>query len=300
MEVSHNIKDIRLNFLVKSKFNCRNHTDQETIENLIISLKKGDILPPILCRSPPSSPGCFEIIQGQHRVEAYRACKHKFVPAYIKEMTDAEALEASVRENTGRCNLKILEICNLCLNFFQQGKDKKSIAEIMNIKPNECTRYIKYAYFLSDDIKPLIETSKQTLIDQIFQIKKEYQLLVFKKFESYKTASLGEIFRKYKMKNPHMFQRTNITKIPKTSQMLEQICKNDFKNVAKTQQFDELNMIEKSKNVTVNTSKKSEIVKLSIDDNYVYIDKKGISVLLNVIPDSYEFASVRELFTKYI
>ncbi len=85
-------------------YNPRRYFDRRKHEELVASMRRRDVLQPILVRPKGDSEDIFEIVAGGRR---YRAALEAFgpegeVPVVIREMTDQEALEAAIDENDVR------------------------------------------------------------------------------------------------------------------------------------------------------------------------------------------------------
>ena len=91
------------------KFQPRRIFDEESISDLVESVREKGILQPLLVRKHPTELNCFEIIAGERRWRAaQRALLHE-VPAILRDLTDKEALELALVENLQRQDLTPLE-----------------------------------------------------------------------------------------------------------------------------------------------------------------------------------------------
>lgn len=94
--------------LQPGKYQPRTHMDQESLEQLSLSIKSQGIVQPILVRALEES-GRFEIIAGERRWRAARMAGLTEVPVVIKNIPDEAALAISLIENIQRENLNPLE-----------------------------------------------------------------------------------------------------------------------------------------------------------------------------------------------
>lgn len=95
--------------VIPSKTNPRKRFDQEALRELAASLRKHDILLPILCREHPTEPGKLEIIAGERRWRAAGIAKLKHIPVRIIAVDDREMLELQIIENLQRQDLHPIE-----------------------------------------------------------------------------------------------------------------------------------------------------------------------------------------------
>ncbi len=94
--------------LQPSPFNPRKTFDQAKLDELTESIRTHGVLQPILVR-PNGAPDQFEIVAGERRYRAATAASLETIPATIRELTDAQALELQVIENLQRDDLHELE-----------------------------------------------------------------------------------------------------------------------------------------------------------------------------------------------
>ena len=96
-------QDIALKNLIPSKNNYRKAMDEAAIEDLTASVKAKGVLQPILVRPlNGKQKGKYEIVAGHRRHRAAQAAGLKEMPAMVKDLSDEEALEVQVVENTQR------------------------------------------------------------------------------------------------------------------------------------------------------------------------------------------------------
>ena len=87
-------RDLPISQLVESPTNPRKRYQQASLEELAQSFRSRGVLEPLLVR--PVEPERFEIVAGSRRYRAARIAELQTVPARVREMTDAEALEVHV------------------------------------------------------------------------------------------------------------------------------------------------------------------------------------------------------------
>ena len=82
---------------------------QTEIDELADSIRQLGILQPLIVRPHPTRTGSYEIIAGERRWRAAQQARLHEVPALVRELSDAEALEIALVENLQRENLSPIE-----------------------------------------------------------------------------------------------------------------------------------------------------------------------------------------------
>lgn len=106
MTVQSEYRDLPLEALAESSFNPRRHFDEAALAELAESIKAQGILAPLVVRPVNQH---FEIVAGARRFRAAQMAGLAAAPVRIVEMTDAEALEASIVENLQRRDVHPLD-----------------------------------------------------------------------------------------------------------------------------------------------------------------------------------------------
>ncbi len=99
---AHPETDVRLldlNKIVNSTYNPRKNFREDTLLELAESIKQSGVLQPICVR--PRDEG-FEIVYGERRYWAAAMANLKFIPALVRDLSDAEAEDAAITENLQR------------------------------------------------------------------------------------------------------------------------------------------------------------------------------------------------------
>jgi len=100
------MKYVPLAQVKKSETNTRKHIDEVKLAELTESIKARGVINPILIRPVK---GNFEVVCGERRYLAALKAGLKEIPAFIREMTDMEALEFQIIENLQREDVHPLE-----------------------------------------------------------------------------------------------------------------------------------------------------------------------------------------------
>ncbi|MFY9853176.1 MAG: ParB/RepB/Spo0J family partition protein [Terracidiphilus sp.] len=93
-------RDLPLDWLVVSPTNPRKTFDEAAMQELAASIRENGVLQPLLVR--PRAERRFEIVFGERRYRGAAMAEKETVPVCIREMTDAQVLEAQLVENLQR------------------------------------------------------------------------------------------------------------------------------------------------------------------------------------------------------
>jgi ParB family chromosome partitioning protein len=93
-------RDLPIDWLVESPTNPRQTFDEDGMQELAASIREHGVLQPLLVR--PHAERRFEIVFGARRYRGAAMAEKETVPVCIREMTDAQVLEAQLVENLQR------------------------------------------------------------------------------------------------------------------------------------------------------------------------------------------------------
>lgn len=147
------VKNINLSLIEPSPLNPRKTIDEESIRELADNILQHGLLQPITVRTIEADSkdpvGHFEIVCGERRFRAFKLNLErvpgytKTIPCIVREMSDAEALDAMITENLQRKDVDPIEEA---FAFGQLNKHGKSIDEI-------AARFGKSKRFITERIK---------------------------------------------------------------------------------------------------------------------------------------------------
>lgn len=86
----------------------RSNFEEKSLKELAASIKVHGIIQPVTVRK--LSPGKYQLITGDRRLQASRLADKKVIPAYIRTANDQQMLEMALIENIHRENLNAIEI----------------------------------------------------------------------------------------------------------------------------------------------------------------------------------------------
>ena len=97
------IQDIPIAKIRESKTNPRRFFDEAKLAELADNIRQHGVLQPILLRPlPEGEAGTYELVAGTRRYRASRLAKRESIPATVRELTDAQALELQVCYRSSR------------------------------------------------------------------------------------------------------------------------------------------------------------------------------------------------------
>lgn len=134
--------EIDINKVQPDKSQPRKYFNDDTLEELALSIKNVGIISPIIVKKKGNF---YEIISGERRFRAAKKLKLKKIPIIIKEYDDLVSLEVSLIENIQRENLNPIEEA-LTYKIFQEkfnlnqeqisekvGKNRATIANAIRL-----------------------------------------------------------------------------------------------------------------------------------------------------------------------
>ena len=102
--VNQEYQTVNLSQLTESLSNPRKTFDHKALNEMAESIRAVGLLQPILVR-PTATEGRFEIVAGARRFRAARLAEIESVPVRVRELTDAQVIEAQVIENLIRADV---------------------------------------------------------------------------------------------------------------------------------------------------------------------------------------------------
>ncbi|OYW14268.1 MAG: hypothetical protein B7X02_00405 [Rhodospirillales bacterium 12-54-5] len=181
-ENSNGLRMIALDTLVAGLYQPRRHFAEEELKELADSIRQHGVMQPLVVRKVADG---FEIIAGERRWRAARLARLTEIPAIVRELTDAQALELGLIENIQRKDLNPLEegagYRRLMDEFgYTQdklakvvGKSRSHVANLLRLEslPDRIKRYIDDGSLTMGHARALLTAeNKEELADRIVQI----------------------------------------------------------------------------------------------------------------------------------
>jgi ParB family chromosome partitioning protein len=121
-------RELPLALLNESKTNPRRVFDEVSLRELAASIRSQGVLSPLLVR--PLTENGFEIVAGARRYRAAQMAEAVTVPVRIKQMSDAEVLEAQLVENLIRAEIHPMEEAEGFARLLALEEPKYSIEQL--------------------------------------------------------------------------------------------------------------------------------------------------------------------------
>jgi ParB family chromosome partitioning protein len=121
-------RELPLALLNESKTNPRRVFDETSLKELAASIRSQGVLSPLLVR--PLTENGFEIVAGARRYRAAQMAEAVTVPVRIKQMSDAEVLEAQLVENLLRRDVHPMEEAQGFARLLALDEPKYSIEQL--------------------------------------------------------------------------------------------------------------------------------------------------------------------------
>ena len=131
-------RDLPLDWLVVSPTNPRKTFAEDAMQELAASIRENGVLQPLLVR--PRAERSFEIVFGERRYRGAAMAEKETVPVCIREMTDAQVLEAQLVENLQRRDVHPLEEARGMRALLELDEPKYSI-ELIAAKTGKSSAY---------------------------------------------------------------------------------------------------------------------------------------------------------------
>jgi len=104
-----NIRDMAVEHLVPGPFQPRTNFHPDSLAELTSSIKIRGVLQPLLARPHPDFPKQFQIVAGERRWRAAQLAGLHEIPVLVRELSDVDAMAASLVENLQRQDLNPIE-----------------------------------------------------------------------------------------------------------------------------------------------------------------------------------------------
>jgi ParB family transcriptional regulator, chromosome partitioning protein len=121
-------RNVSLSLLSESKTNPRRIFEDAALKELADTIRSQGVLSPLLVR--PVTESVFEIVFGARRYRAAQLAEQDTVPVRIKQMTDAEVIEAQLIENLQRRDVHPMEEAQGFRALLDLEEPKYSIEQI--------------------------------------------------------------------------------------------------------------------------------------------------------------------------
>ncbi len=138
------LEQIPLDSIDPNPFQPRRAFAEETLKELAESIRSSGVVQPVLLRHAPGNADRFHLIAGERRWRAARLAGLQAVPAIIREIEDAEALELALTENLLREDLNPMEVASAYESLQQKfGLTHVEIAARLGVNRSTVTNTLR-------------------------------------------------------------------------------------------------------------------------------------------------------------
>ena len=162
-KVEMNINKASISKLVSNRFQPRKVFDEESLKDLINSIKERGIIQPIIVRKSNNDNSKYEIIAGERRwLAAQKAGLHE-VPIVVTDVDDLKSLEFSIIENVQRNDLNVIEEAFGYKRLIEEfSYDQEKVAQFIGKSRSHIANFLRILTLPAMVLK-LIEIKKLTL-----------------------------------------------------------------------------------------------------------------------------------------
>jgi len=144
-----------------SKLQPRQHFEERSLRELADSIRSKGLLQPLIVR--PSDGGAYELVAGERRWRAAQAAGLQTVPAIVKSVSDAEALELSLVENLQRADLNAVERAEAYRRYLEAfGGTVEELAERLGESRANVSNYLRLLN-LSDEVLRMLTAGELSM-----------------------------------------------------------------------------------------------------------------------------------------
>ena len=153
---------IKINKIVKNRFQPRKIFDENKLNELTNSIKERGVLQPIIVRKHYKDDGKYEIIAGERRFLAAQKAGLEKVPVVITNVDDLKSLEFAIIENVQRDDLNPLEEAQSYQRLIDEfSYDHEKVSKFIGKSRSYITNSLRILT-LPKEVLNLIETRKIT------------------------------------------------------------------------------------------------------------------------------------------
>jgi ParB family chromosome partitioning protein len=136
-------RDLPLDQIDRNPFQTRSHMNEEQLAELAASITANGVVQPVLVRPLPN--GRFQLIAGERRWRASQLAAKPTIPAFLRQVSDEQAMEITIVENLQRADLNPMEQARafdrLSREFHmtqeqmaqRTGKDRTTVANFLRL-----------------------------------------------------------------------------------------------------------------------------------------------------------------------
>ena len=202
-KVESKTNSLRLTDIFPNKYQPRKNFDEESLDDLVNSIKERGVIQPIIVRKSNSDNSKYEIIAGERRwIASQKAGLHE-IPVVVTNVDDLKSLEFAIVENVQRHDLNPLEEAQGYKRLIDEfsydqekvsrfiGKSRSYISNSLRLLnlPKEVLNYVEQKKITAGHAKILVGLENALFLANKF---------IDKKLSVRQAENLVKIFRKSK------------------------------------------------------------------------------------------------------
>ena len=202
-KVESKTNSLRLTDIFPNKYQPRKNFDEESLDDLVNSIKERGVIQPIIVRKSNSDNSKYEIIAGERRwIASQKAGLHE-IPVVVTNVDDLKSLEFAIVENVQRHDLNPLEEAQGYKRLIDEfsydqekvsrfiGKSRSYISNSLRLLnlPKEVLNYVEQKKITAGHAKILVGLENALFLANKF---------IEKKLSVRQAENLVKIFRKSK------------------------------------------------------------------------------------------------------
>lgn len=155
------VNEISLKSIEVNPFQPRTNFDEETLNELVVSIKEFGIIQPLTVRKIDDNR--YQIITGERRLRAAKMAGLRKIPAYVREAEDENMLELALVENIQREDLDAIEVAISYQRLMDEiNLTQETLGERVGKKRTTVTNYLRLLK-LPADIQLAIRQKKLSM-----------------------------------------------------------------------------------------------------------------------------------------
>jgi ParB family chromosome partitioning protein len=136
-------REIPIEQIDRNPFQTRTNVNEEQLAELAASISANGVVQPILVR--PLANGRFQLIAGERRWRASKIAGKATIPAFLRQVSDEQAMEITIVENLQRADLNAMEQARAFERLSREfhmtqeqmaqrtGKDRATVANFLRL-----------------------------------------------------------------------------------------------------------------------------------------------------------------------
>lgn len=150
---------INVELIERNPFQPRNDFDEESLGELVESIKLHGVLQPLLVRP---NEGGYQLIAGERRLLAARKAALETVPCRVLELDDQHVYEVAIEENLKRKDLNVLEKARAFQDYLERfGASIEELAKRLSMNRSTVSNYLRLLE-LSEPVKQSLSADRIT------------------------------------------------------------------------------------------------------------------------------------------